>query len=123
MISAYDRTKGRQRCDRGAYAKGMTALAMNTRKPVFADIRTREALSYLFDFEWVNKSLFEGVYKRTSSFFEGSDLASTGIPASEKEKPFSQPILVRFAQIFLQAHGDRLFLMAQDAIETMPKSL
>jgi len=66
--------------------KGMTALAMNTRKPVFADIRTREALSYLFDFEWVNKSLFEGVYKRTSSFFEGSDLASTGIPASEKEK-------------------------------------
>ena len=71
--------------------KGMTALAMNTRKPVFSDIRTREALSYLFDFEWVNKSLFEGVYKRTSSFFEGSDLASTGVPASEKEKAILAP--------------------------------
>ena len=71
--------------------KGMTALAMNTRKPVFSDIRTREALSYLFDFEWVNKSLFEGVYKRTSSYFEGSDLASTGVPASEKEKAILAP--------------------------------
>lgn len=71
--------------------KGMTALAMNTRKPVFSDIRTREALSYLFDFEWVNKSLFEGVYKRTSSYFEGSDLASTGVPASEKEKALLAP--------------------------------
>ena len=69
----------------------MTALAMNTRKPVFSDIRTREALSYLFDFEWVNKSLFEGVYKRTSSYFEGSDLASTGVPASEKEKALLAP--------------------------------
>ena len=66
--------------------KGMTALAMNTRKHIFSDIRTREALSYLFDFEWVNKSLFEGVYKRTSSYFEGSDLASTGLAASEREK-------------------------------------
>ena len=71
--------------------KGMTALAMNTRRSVFADIRTREALSYLFDFEWVNKSLFEGVYKRTTSFFEGSDLASTGLPASEKEKAMLAP--------------------------------
>jgi peptide/nickel transport system substrate-binding protein len=68
--------------------KGMTALAMNTRKSIFSDVRTREALSYLFDFEWVNKSLFEGVYKRTSSYFEGSDLASTGLAASDREKTF-----------------------------------
>jgi peptide/nickel transport system substrate-binding protein len=69
----------------------MTALAMNTRKPIFSDIKTREALSYLFDFEWVNKSLFEGVYKRTSSYFEGSDLASTGLTASEREKTLLAP--------------------------------
>ena len=66
--------------------KGMTGLVMNTRKAQFADIRTREALSYLFDFEWVNASLFEGVYKRTTSYFEGSDLASTGTMASAREK-------------------------------------
>ena len=71
--------------------KGMTALAMNTRKPIFSDIKTREALSFLFDFEWVNKSLFEGVYKRTSSYFEGSDLASTGIAASDREKALLAP--------------------------------
>ena len=68
--------------------KGMTGLAMNTRREIFADIKTREALSYLFDFEWVNKTLFEGVYQRTSSYFEGSDLASTGREASPREKVF-----------------------------------
>lgn len=66
--------------------KGMAALAMNTRREMFSDIRVREAMTYLFDFEWVNKSLFEGVYVRTTSFFEGSDLASTGQPASERER-------------------------------------
>lgn len=66
--------------------KGMAALAMNTRKPLFKDIRVREAMTYLFDFEWVNKSLFEGVYVRTSSFFEGSDLASTAKAASDQER-------------------------------------
>lgn len=66
--------------------KGMAALAMNTRRDMFSDIRVREAMTYLFDFEWVNKSLFEGVYVRTSSFFEGSDLSSSGQPASEIER-------------------------------------
>ena len=66
-------------------SKGMSGLVFNTRKSIFSDIRTREALSYLFDFEWINTVLFEGVYKRTASFFEGSELSSTGIPASEGE--------------------------------------
>lgn len=66
--------------------KGMAALAMNTRREMFSDIRVREAMTYLFDFEWVNKSLFEGQYVRTTSFFEGSDLASTGQAASERER-------------------------------------
>lgn len=57
--------------------KGMTGLVFNTRRPHFSDIRVREALGYLFDFEWVNKTLFDGVYSRTNSYFEGSDLAST----------------------------------------------
>ncbi len=71
--------------------KGMAGLVFNTRKPIFADIRTREALGYLFDFEWVNTVLFEGVYKRTGSYFEGSDLASTGKPASAGERALLAP--------------------------------
>ncbi len=72
--------------------KGMTGFVFNARKPLFADIRVREALGLLFDFEWVNRTLFYGLYRRTTSFFEGSDLASTGRPASARERA----ILSRF---------------------------
>jgi peptide/nickel transport system substrate-binding protein len=66
--------------------KGMTGFVFNTRKPLFADPRVREALTLLFDFEWVNRTLFNGVYRRSGSYFEGSDLASTGVPASKRER-------------------------------------
>ncbi|MFL1453684.1 extracellular solute-binding protein [Marinobacter sp. GN3S48] len=59
---------------------GMQAFVLNTRKSVFSDPRVREALSYGFDFEWANKNLFYGQYTRTESFFENSELASTGLP-------------------------------------------
>ncbi len=72
--------------------KGMAGFVFNTRKPVFSDVRTREALGLLFDFEWVNKTLFHGLYRRTSSYFEGSDLASSGRSASPRERD----ILSRF---------------------------
>ena len=71
----------------------MNAFVFNTRRPVFADIRVREALGLLFDFDWVNRNLFNGVYERTSSYFQGSDLASTAQPASTKERD----LLARFA--------------------------
>jgi peptide/nickel transport system substrate-binding protein len=67
-------------------AKGMNAFVFNSRNPLFADIRVREALSLVFDFEWVNRNLYSGAYRRTTSFFEGSDLASTGRPASAAEQ-------------------------------------
>jgi peptide/nickel transport system substrate-binding protein len=66
--------------------KGMAGFVFNTRKPLFADARVREALGLLFDFDWVNRTLFHGLYKRTSSYFEGGDLASTGLPASTSER-------------------------------------
>ena len=59
---------------------GMQAFAMNTRRQVFSDPRVREALAYAFDFEWANKNLFFGQYTRTSSYFENSELASSGLP-------------------------------------------
>ncbi len=71
--------------------KGMNAFVFNTRRPLFADKRVREALTLLFDFDWVNTHLFGGVYKRTTSFFEGSDLASTGRPATARERELLAP--------------------------------
>ncbi len=65
---------------------GMTALVFNTRRAQFKDPRVREALLQMFDFEWVNKNLYNGLYKRTQSFFERSTLSSAGRPADEVER-------------------------------------
>lgn len=59
----------------------MRALIFNTRRPIFADIRVREALGYALDFEWMNRTLFHGAFKRTQSYFPNSELAATGVPA------------------------------------------
>ncbi|SHK47652.1 microcin C transport system substrate-binding protein [Marinobacter antarcticus] len=63
---------------------GMQGFIFNTRKEVFSDPRVREALTYGFDFEWTNKNLFYGQYARTNSYFENSELASTGLPSGRE---------------------------------------
>ncbi|WP_291175189.1 extracellular solute-binding protein [Hyphomicrobium sp.] len=70
---------------------GMTALVFNTRRPVFADPRVRAALIHLFNFEWVNKSFFHGLYKRSQSYFERSMLSSAGRPADARERTLLAP--------------------------------
>ena len=72
--------------------QGMQAFAFNTRKDIFADKRVRKALSFAFDFEWTNKNLFYGAYKRTDSFFENSELASSGLP-SQAELAYLNPYI------------------------------
>ncbi len=59
---------------------GMQGFGMNTRRPLFKDVRVRHALALAFDFEWANANLFYGTYTRTQSYFSNSDLASSGIP-------------------------------------------
>ena len=66
--------------------KGMQGLVFNTRRPVFADIRVREAILHLFDFEWVNHNYFFDLYKRTASYFDGCDLSAHGVPANSRER-------------------------------------
>lgn len=66
--------------------KGMLGFVFNTRRPIFADVRVREAVATLFDFEWVNHSLFFDRYKRVTSYFEDSELAATGRPADARER-------------------------------------
>ena len=41
----------------------------------------REALTQVFDFEWMNKNLFYGTYTRTGSYFSNSEFASSGVPS------------------------------------------
>ena len=65
---------------------GLQGWAMNTRRPVFADARVRNALGLVYDFEWANKNLFYNDYTRTSSYFDNSDLASSGIPQGDELK-------------------------------------
>jgi len=59
---------------------GMQGFGFNTRRPVFADPRVREALAYAFDFEWTNAALFHGAYRRTESYFDNSELAASKLP-------------------------------------------
>ncbi|MGO9360926.1 MAG: extracellular solute-binding protein [Xanthobacteraceae bacterium] len=61
-------------------------LVFNTRRAVFADIRVRQALSLLFDFEWVNRNYWFGLYSRAAGFFPGSELSAYGQPASTRER-------------------------------------
>ncbi|MBN9042895.1 MAG: ABC transporter substrate-binding protein [Rhizobiales bacterium] len=58
----------------------MQAFAMNIRREKFSDARVRRALNFAFDFEEMNKQIFFGQYKRISSYFDGTELASSGLP-------------------------------------------
>jgi peptide/nickel transport system substrate-binding protein len=69
----------------------LTAFVFNTRRPVFADIRVREAIGLLFDGEWVNHNFFFDLYRRTASYFEGSELSARGRAADERERALLAP--------------------------------
>ena len=71
--------------------KGMLGYVFNTRRPIFADIRVREAITLLFDFEWANRSLFFGRYRRLGSYFEASELSAHGRPADAAERALLAP--------------------------------
>ncbi|TLX60062.1 ABC transporter substrate-binding protein [Stutzerimonas nosocomialis] len=65
---------------------GMQGFILNTRRPLLHDRRVREALGLLFDFEWTNRQLFNGAYTRTTSYFDNSEMAATGLPDADELK-------------------------------------
>jgi len=71
--------------------KNSSYFVFNTRRAVFSDIRVREAISLLFDFEWINHGYFFDLYKRSASYFDGSELSSHGRPADQREKALLAP--------------------------------
>jgi peptide/nickel transport system substrate-binding protein len=66
-------------------------LVFNTRRPVFSDIRVRRALTLLFDFEWINRNYFFGLYTRSGGYFPGSELSAYGRPADDRERELLKP--------------------------------
>jgi peptide/nickel transport system substrate-binding protein len=71
-------------------------LVFNTRRPIFSDIRVREALTLLFDFEWINRNYFFGLYSRAGGYFAGSELSAYSRASDQQErsllKPFSSAV-------------------------------
>ncbi len=71
--------------------KPMQAFVFNLRRPKFQDARVRRAFNLAYDFEWANRNLFYGQYARTSSYFEGQELAAKGLP-SQAELALLEPL-------------------------------
>jgi peptide/nickel transport system substrate-binding protein len=71
--------------------KSMTGFVFNTRRPRFTDIRVREALTLVFDFEWVNRNLFFERYVRSNTFFDAPELTSRGRAANDRELTLLAP--------------------------------
>ncbi len=71
--------------------KPYSALIFNMRRPLFADMRVRQAMVALFDFEWANQNLYFGLYRRNGSFYDDSELSSLGRPADARERALLAP--------------------------------
>ena len=71
---------------------GIEGLVFNTRKPMFADWRVREALILAFNFEFINQTLNGGLQPRIPSYFGNSFLGmDPGKPAEGRELELLQP--------------------------------
>ncbi|WP_425050408.1 extracellular solute-binding protein [Psychromarinibacter sp. S121] len=65
-------------------SSGAQGFYMNLRREKFQDARVREAIGMMFNFEWTNKTLFYGLYNRSDSFWENSDLQAEGLPEGDE---------------------------------------
>lgn len=98
----------RRKATRHAIPQGTQAFFFNTRRAPFDDVRVREALGLLFDFEWVNRTIFNDAYKRMLTWFPNSPNSASGIPQGRElallapyrdqlpaalfERPFTLPV-------------------------------
>ncbi len=89
-IAAVKDGRLKKRILKDASPSGAQGFFLNTRLAKFKDVRVRKALDLAFDFEWSNKNLFYGLYTRTASFFENSDMKAEGLP-SEAELVLLEP--------------------------------
>lgn len=72
-----------------------SGMFFNTRRPIFADTRVRQAISLMVNGHWLNVNLYQGRYKRCNSYFSNSVLAHKGVPEGEEKavlEPFRQQL-------------------------------
>ncbi len=89
---------------------GMQGYVFNLRRPIFQDIRVREALNLAFDFDWMNQNLFYGLYKRTQSFFDNSYLKAPIQPTPAEQTVWAS----------LSGQETKLFRADLQPINTLP---
>jgi microcin C transport system substrate-binding protein len=63
---------------------GFQVHVFNLRVPKYQDIRVRKAITYAFDFEWMNRQLFYGSYKRNKGYFGGSEFEALDTPGADE---------------------------------------
>ncbi|MBC9880313.1 ABC transporter substrate-binding protein [Bradyrhizobium sp. INPA01-394B] len=73
-------------------------LVFNTRRAVFADIRVRQALTLLFDFELINRNYFFSLYSRVAGYFAGSELSAYARPADARERELLKPFAAQIPE-------------------------
>ncbi len=64
---------------------GGLGFVFNTRREIFADRRVRQAITEIFDFNWINKNLFYNQYQRALSHFPNTVFVATGLPKGEEK--------------------------------------
>ncbi|RKP59316.1 extracellular solute-binding protein [Pararobbsia silviterrae] len=69
----------------------MQGMVYNMRRPMFEDIRVRKALVYAFDYEWMNRMMFYGQYRRIQSYFQDGPFQALGTP-SPRERALLEPL-------------------------------
>jgi len=84
----------------------MQAFVPNIRRDQFKDPRVRRALNFAFDFEEMNKQLFFGAYKRISSYFDGTELASSGLPQGRELEMLEAVRADVPAEVFTSAYSN-----------------
>lgn len=85
--------------------RGFAGLVFNSRRQPFDDVRVREALSLLFDFEWTQANILFGLYARSRSFFPNSDYGTRDFPLpGELELEILEPFRGRIPEsVFTEA--------------------
>jgi microcin C transport system substrate-binding protein len=81
-----------------------SGFVFNVQKPIFADVKVREALNYAMDFEWMNSNMFYNQYTRTRSYFQNTEFEAKGLPSADELRilePFKDQIPPR---VFTQAY-------------------
>ncbi|MBF0156204.1 MAG: ABC transporter substrate-binding protein [Magnetococcales bacterium] len=81
---------------------GIQGFAFNLRRPLFKDLRVRQALSLAFDFEWSNRNLFYDQYRRSESYFSNSEMAAVGKPTPE-ELAILEPLRAKLDPVVFEA--------------------